>query len=86
MIAKLSKWIGPEEIGKEGKKQFTEANKVDLLHYAYLLCQQGIKIEILYFQGESKEMHCPLEMEAHQIGPTLMNSKNRVNKLPSGLL
>lgn len=86
MIVKLSKWIGQEEIGKEGKKQFTEANKVDLLHYTYLLCQQGIKIEILYFQGESKEMHCPLEMKAHQIGPILMNSKNCANNLPSGML
>lgn len=86
MIVKVSKWIGQEEIGKKGKKQFTKANKVDLLHYAYLLCQQGIKIEILYFQGESKEMYCPLEMKAHQIGPTLMKAKNCTNKLPSGLL
>ena len=45
----------PEEIlcREEGKKQFTEANKVDLFQYAYLLCQQGIKIEVLYCQGES---------------------------------
>lgn len=74
-----------KKIGKE-KKQFTETNKVDVFHYAYLLWQQGIKIEVLYFLGESKkEMHCPLEVKAPQIGPTLMHYENCASKLPSGL-
>ena len=86
LIVKFSKWIEQEGDGEEEKKQFTEAHKVGLFHYAYLLCQQGIKIEVLYFQGESKkEMLCPLEMKAPQIGPTLMHYKNCASKLPSGL-
>lgn len=53
LIVKSSKWIEQGGDWEEGKKQFTEANKVDLFQYAYLLCQQGIKIEVLYCQGES---------------------------------
>ena len=53
LIVKSSEWIEQGGDWEEGKKQFTEANKVDLFQYAYLLCQQGIKIEVLYFQSES---------------------------------
>lgn len=51
---KSSKWIEQGRDWEKGKKQFTEANKIDLFQYVYLLCQQGIKIEVMYFQGESK--------------------------------
>ena len=46
LIVKSSKWIEQGEDWEEGKKQLTEANKVDLFQYACLLCQQGIKVEV----------------------------------------
>lgn len=71
-------------LGSRGRSNLLKLTRQMYCIYAYLLCQEGIKIEALYFQGEPKmDMHCPLEMKAPHVGPTLMHYMNCASELPS---